>query len=65
MIYEGMHTGAGVAASVLGIPAAAYAIGLESFAYTDLHSATVGYASTPGCGETVRRPRATACWPRR
>ena len=42
-IYEGMHTGAGVAASVLGIPAAAYAIGLESFAYNDLHSATVGY----------------------
>jgi UDP:flavonoid glycosyltransferase YjiC (YdhE family) len=43
VIYEGMHTGPGVAASVLGIPAAAYAIGQASFLYNDLHSATVGY----------------------
>ena len=43
MIYEGMHTGAGVAASVLGIPAAAYAIALASFIYGRLHSATVSY----------------------
>ena len=43
VIYEGTHTGAGVAASVLGIPAAAYAIALASFIYGRLHSATVGY----------------------
>jgi UDP:flavonoid glycosyltransferase YjiC (YdhE family) len=44
IIYEGMNTGAGVTADVLGIPAAAYAIGLSSsvfFSY--LHPATVGY----------------------
>lgn len=34
MIFEGMDTGAGVAASVLGIPGSVYAT---------LHSATVGY----------------------
>jgi hypothetical protein len=33
----------GVAASVLGIPAAAYAIGLESFVYNPLHRSTVSY----------------------
>jgi UDP:flavonoid glycosyltransferase YjiC (YdhE family) len=43
VIYEGMHTGAGVAASVSGISAAAYAIALASFIYGRLHSATVGY----------------------
>jgi UDP:flavonoid glycosyltransferase YjiC (YdhE family) len=43
VIYEGMHTGAGVAATVLGIPAAAYAIALASFIYGRLHSATVSY----------------------
>ncbi len=42
VIFEGMDTGAGVAASVLGIPAAAYAIGLASFVYSSLHPATVG-----------------------
>ena len=43
VIFEGMNTGAGVAASVLGIPAATYAIGLMSAVYAMLHSATVGY----------------------
>ena len=43
VIFEGMDTGAGVAASVLGIPAAAYAIGLASFVYSSLHPATVSY----------------------
>jgi UDP:flavonoid glycosyltransferase YjiC (YdhE family) len=43
VIFEGMDTGAGVAASVLGIPAAAYAIGLRSSIYSVLHPATVGY----------------------
>jgi UDP:flavonoid glycosyltransferase YjiC (YdhE family) len=43
VIYEAMNTGAGVATSVLGIPAAAYAIGLVSFIYGSLHGATVGY----------------------
>jgi UDP:flavonoid glycosyltransferase YjiC (YdhE family) len=38
-----MDTGAGVAASVLGIPAAAYAIGLRNFVYRSLHQVTVGY----------------------
>jgi UDP:flavonoid glycosyltransferase YjiC (YdhE family) len=36
VIYEGMDTGAGVAASVLGIPAAAYATALASFLYSAL-----------------------------
>ncbi len=43
VIYEAMNTGAGVAASVLGIPAVAYAIALVSFIYRSLHTATVGY----------------------
>ena len=43
VIYEAMNTGAGVAASVLGIPAVAYSIGLVSFIYRSLHTATVGY----------------------
>jgi UDP:flavonoid glycosyltransferase YjiC (YdhE family) len=43
VIFEGMDTGAGVAASVLGIPAAAYAIALMSAVYAMLHPATVGY----------------------
>ena len=43
VIFEGMDTGAGVAASVLGIPAAAYAIALASRVYGLLHPATVGY----------------------
>ena len=43
VIYEAMNTGAGVAASVLEIPAAAYAIALVSFFYGSLHTATVGY----------------------
>jgi UDP:flavonoid glycosyltransferase YjiC (YdhE family) len=43
MIFEGMDTGAGAAASVLGIPAAAYAIALTSSVYSMLHPATVGY----------------------
>jgi hypothetical protein len=43
VIYEAMNTGAGVAASVLGIPAAAYAIILASSFYSSLHTATVGY----------------------
>jgi UDP:flavonoid glycosyltransferase YjiC (YdhE family) len=43
VIFEGMDTGAGVAASVLGIPAAAYAIALVSSVYSMLHPATVSY----------------------
>ena len=43
VVYEGMDTGAGVAASVLGIPAAAYAIALETFVYGALHQSTVSY----------------------
>ena len=43
VIFEGMNTGAGVAASVLGIPAATYAIALMSAVYAMLHPATVGY----------------------
>jgi UDP:flavonoid glycosyltransferase YjiC (YdhE family) len=43
VIFEGMDTGAGVAASVLGIAAAAYAIGLRSSIYSVLHPATVSY----------------------
>jgi UDP:flavonoid glycosyltransferase YjiC (YdhE family) len=43
VIFEGMNTGAGVAASVLGIPAATYAIALMTAVYAMLHPATVGY----------------------
>jgi UDP:flavonoid glycosyltransferase YjiC (YdhE family) len=43
VIYEAMNTGAGVAANVLGVPAAAYSIALVSFIYPALHTATVGY----------------------
>jgi hypothetical protein len=43
VVYEGMDTGAGVAASALGIPAAAYAIALASFVYSSLHRSTVSY----------------------
>jgi UDP:flavonoid glycosyltransferase YjiC (YdhE family) len=43
VIYEAMNTGAGVAASLLGIPAAAFAILLASSFYGSLHAATVGY----------------------
>jgi hypothetical protein len=43
VIYEAMNTGAGVAASVLGIPAVAYAIGLSSSFYDSLHPATARY----------------------
>jgi hypothetical protein len=43
VVFEGMDTGAGVAASVLEIPAAAYAIALTSSVYAMLHPATVSY----------------------
>jgi UDP:flavonoid glycosyltransferase YjiC (YdhE family) len=43
VIYEAMNTGAGVAASVLGIPAAAFAILLASSFYGSLQTATVDY----------------------
>ena len=41
--YEGMNTGAGIAASVLGIPAAAYAIALTAAVYSALHPLTIRY----------------------
>ncbi len=40
VVFEGMHTGAGVAASVRGIPAAAFAIALAAGIYGPLHSKT-------------------------
>jgi hypothetical protein len=43
VVFEGMHTGAGVAASVLGIPAAAFSIALATVIYSSLHPMTVGY----------------------
>lgn len=43
VIYEAMNTGAGVAADLLGIPAAAYAIALARSIYASLHAATVDY----------------------
>jgi UDP:flavonoid glycosyltransferase YjiC (YdhE family) len=43
VIYEGMNTGAGIAASVLGIPAAAYAIALTTAVYSALHPLTMRY----------------------
>lgn len=43
VIYEGMNTGAGVATTVLGFPAAAYAIALTTTVYSALHPMTVVY----------------------
>jgi UDP:flavonoid glycosyltransferase YjiC (YdhE family) len=43
VIFEGLDTGAGVAASVLDIPAAAYAISLTSSVYGIVHPATINY----------------------
>ena len=43
VIYEAMNAGAGVAASLLEIPAAAYAVLLASSFYGSLHGATAGY----------------------
>jgi UDP:flavonoid glycosyltransferase YjiC (YdhE family) len=43
VVFEGMHTGAGVAANVLGIPAAAFSIALSTGIYRSLHPMTVGY----------------------
>jgi UDP:flavonoid glycosyltransferase YjiC (YdhE family) len=43
VVYEAMNTGAGVAADVVGIPAAAYAIALARMIYARLHAATVAY----------------------
>ena len=43
LVYEGMNVGAGVAAGVLGIPAAAYAIGLTHMGYAMIHPAAIGY----------------------
>ena len=42
VVFEAMNTGAGVAASVLEVPAA-FAIGLTPAAYNMLHRATIGY----------------------
>ena len=41
VVFEAMNTGAGVAASVLEVPAAAFAIGLVPSAYGMLHTLTV------------------------
>ena len=44
IIFEGMNSGAGAAANLLGIPAAAYSISLGGpMFYPVLHQATVGY----------------------
>ena len=43
MVYEAMNTGAGVAASVLGIPAVAFAISIMHMGYAGIHPATVGF----------------------
>ena len=43
VVYEAMNTGAGVAASVLGIPAVAFAISIMHMGYAGIHPATVGF----------------------
>jgi len=43
VVYEAMNVGAGVAAGALGIPAAAYAIGMATFRVGMIHTAAVGY----------------------
>jgi UDP:flavonoid glycosyltransferase YjiC (YdhE family) len=43
VVYESMNVGVGVAASVLGIPAATFAIGLFQPAAPMLHRATIGF----------------------
>ena len=47
IVYEGMNAGAGVAASVLDVPAAAFAIGLAPFVYG---SAASGHGPPPAAG---------------
>ena len=53
VVYEGDVTGAGIAADLLDIPAAAFAIGLSRFVYPMLHGATLRY----------RAARMGATWP--
>jgi hypothetical protein len=44
IVFEGMNSGAGATANLLGIPAAAYSISLGGpMFYPMLHQATVGY----------------------
>jgi UDP:flavonoid glycosyltransferase YjiC (YdhE family) len=64
VIYEAMNTGAGVAASVLGIPAAAFAILLASSFYGSLHAATVGYQRSMWLQRGRTRPRVMSYSPR-
>lgn len=43
LVYEPLIAGAGVAASVLGLPAVAFSIGLHRGFYPPVHTATIGY----------------------
>ena len=43
VVYEAMMTGAGIAADLLEIPAAAFAIGLARSVYPMLHGETLRY----------------------
>jgi UDP:flavonoid glycosyltransferase YjiC (YdhE family) len=43
VVYEGMMTGAGIAADLLEIPAAAFAVGLARMVYPMLHGATLRF----------------------
>ena len=43
VVYEAMNTGAGVAASVLGIPAVTFAISIMHLGYAGIHPATVQF----------------------
>ena len=43
LVYEPLIAGAGVAASVLGVPAVAFSIGLHRGFYPAIHTATIGY----------------------
>ena len=59
LIYEGMDVGAGIAAGVLGIPAAAYAIGLTHLAYAMIHPAAIGYHRTRWLDRGQQPPEGT------
>ena len=56
VVYEAMNVGAGVAAGALGIPAAAYAIGMATFRVGMIHTAAVGYHADRWADHDRRAP---------
>ena len=59
IIYEAMNAGAGVAASVLGIPALAFAISITHGGYSSIHPATVGFRQRVWAERGLKPPLGT------